>query len=126
MKEFLYMLVKSVTTAIFLLATVLAGESEAASCLTGNCHKPLTATKYLHGPIAAEMAGAKGCVACHVPAGKPCSQGKKGAFKPLVSAAKMCKICHAQGTGTQHSSKKIDCLKCHNPHGSDKNSELKR
>ena len=120
------MLVKSVTTAIFLLATVLAGESEAASCLTGNCHKPLATTKYLHGPIAAEMAGAKACVACHVPAGKPCSKGKKGTFKPLVSASKMCKICHAQGTGTQHSTKKIDCLKCHDPHGSNKNAELKR
>lgn len=125
-REFVYMLVKSVTIAIFILATVLVIESEAASCLTGDCHKSLTAKKYLHGPIAAEMAGAQGCVTCHVPAGKPCSQGKKGAFKPLSPASQMCKICHAQGTGTQHSTKKIDCLKCHDPHGSDKSSELKR
>jgi hypothetical protein len=125
-KEFVYMLVKSVTAAIFILATVLAGESEASSCLTGNCHKPLTETKYLHGPVAAELAGAKGCIACHVPAGKSCSQNKKGSFKPLEPAIKMCRLCHAQGTGTQHSSKKVDCLKCHDPHGSNKNAELKR
>ena len=120
------MLGKSVTVAIFILAIVLTGESEAASCLTGNCHKPLTATKYLHGPIAAEMAGAKGCIACHIPAGKLCSKGNKGVFRPLASGVKMCQICHSRGTGTQHSSKKINCLKCHDPHGSNKNAELKR
>ena len=120
------MLVKSVTTLIIMLATILPGESEAASCLTGDCHKFLSKTKYLHGPVAAEMAGTQGCVACHVPAGKSCSSGKKGAFKPLAPASQMCKLCHARGTGTQHSTKKIDCLKCHDPHGSDKRPELTR
>jgi len=125
-KEFANMLVKSVTIAIFLLATVLTGESQATSCLNGSCHKPLTATKHLHGPVAAEMAGAKGCVTCHVPAGTSCSTGKKGVFKPLSPAGLICKICHLRGTGTQHSVKKINCLKCHDPHGSDKNAKLTR
>lgn len=120
------MLVKSVIAAIFILATLSAGESEATSCLSGGCHKPLTATKHLHGPVAAEMAGAKGCVACHIPAGKECSVKKKGIFKPLAPATQMCSICHASGTGTQHSTKEINCLNCHDPHGSDTNTALKR
>ena len=120
------MVSKSVTTAIFILTIILAAESEAASCLGGNCHSILKAPKYLHGPVAAEQAGAPGCIACHVPAGKPCSQKSKGVFKPLAPVTKMCQMCHSRGTGTQHSVKKVDCLKCHDPHGSDKNAELKR
>ncbi|GAB4335426.1 MAG: hypothetical protein Kow0089_05130 [Desulfobulbaceae bacterium] len=109
-----------------LASIVLAGETEAASCLTGSCHRELTAKKYVHGPVAAEQAGARGCVACHVPAGRACTAQRGGAFKPLAPATRMCQTCHSRGTGTQHSIRRIDCLKCHDPHGSDKNPELKR
>ncbi|MCL7489164.1 MAG: hypothetical protein M8357_13435 [Desulfobulbaceae bacterium] len=121
------MLGKSAAVAILILTTaVLAGKSAGASCLTGTCHQSLTATKYLHGPVAAEQAGATGCVACHVPAGKTCTANSKGSFKPLAPSLTMCRLCHSRGTGTQHSSQQIDCLKCHNPHGSNKNAELQR
>ena len=117
---------KMLIVNIFLLAIFIAGESEAATCVTGSCHSDLTKTKYLHGPVAAELAGGKGCVACHVPAGKACSKGSKGVFKILAPASLVCQICHARGTGTQHSIQKIDCLKCHDPHGSNKNTALNR
>lgn len=112
---------------LFLLPVVITSlQAQAATCLTGGCHTALATKKYLHGPVAAEAMGAKGCTACHVPAGNACSQARGGTFKPLPSAAQMCQICHSRGTGTQHSVKQIDCLKCHDPHGSDKNPELKR
>lgn len=120
------LLSKMVFVAIFLLAISLNGKSSTATCLSGKCHTDITATKYLHGPVAAEKAGVNGCIACHVPAGKNCTQEKKGVFKPLPSPIEMCQICHARGTGTQHSNQKVNCLKCHDPHGSDKNAELNR
>lgn len=112
--------------ALFLLPLFFAGESEASQCLTASCHTALGETKYIHGPIAAEKAGGKGCVTCHVPNGPSCKKNKKGVYKILAPASLVCQICHTRGTGTQHSRKKIDCLKCHDPHGSNKNSSLSR
>ncbi len=106
-----------------LLWSVQAG---AATCLTGSCHQALFSYKYVHGPIAAEQAGVKGCVACHVPAGKKCTPDKAGSFKPMAPPDKMCKLCHSRGNGSQHTAKKINCLKCHDPHGSDSGTDLKR
>ena len=111
---------------LFFLAIFFTGEAEASKCFTGNCHADLGKTKYLHGPIAAEKAGAQGCITCHVPAGKPCTKKGKGVYKILAPASLVCQICHTRGTGTQHSMKKIDCLKCHDPHGSDKSAALNR
>lgn len=118
--------IKLLVTPLFLLALFFASDTEASNCLTGDCHTNLGSTKYLHGPVAAEKAGAKGCVTCHVPDGKPCTKKGKGVYKILAPASLVCQICHTRGTGTQHSRKKIDCLKCHDPHGSDKSSSLKR
>lgn len=117
---------KMFTAALVALAMLTAGQAGAATCLTGNCHTSLTKTRFIHGPVAAEQAGARGCVACHVPAGKSCTPNRKGSFKPMAPPAKMCQLCHSRGTGTQHSAKNINCLKCHDPHGSDKNASLNR
>ena len=117
---------RSVLFCIILLAIVPALPVQAATCLSGGCHQQIVASKYLHGPIAAEQSGKKGCVACHVPTGRQCAANKAGTFKPLTPSVKMCQLCHAKGTGTQHSVKKIDCLKCHDPHGSDHGIDLQR
>lgn len=118
--------VKPAAALLLLLASLPAASHAAASCLAGNCHKPLTETKYLHGPVAAELAGARGCETCHIPAGQPCAADAKGTFKSLPEAAQMCSLCHDRGTGTQHSTESINCLQCHNPHGSDKTPTLQR
>lgn len=120
------MCLKLFFSAVFMSTLLCNVQAGAATCLTGGCHQALTSQKYVHGPIAAEQAGAKGCVACHIPAGKKCTQAKAGSFKPLAQPDKMCRICHSRGNGSQHSAKKINCLKCHDPHGSDKGPELKR
>lgn len=117
---------RSLVATLLFLTLFLIGDSEAAQCLNGSCHANLVKSKYLHGPVAAELAGAKGCVACHIPAGRICSKGKKGAFKPMLKSVRMCQVCHTSGTGTQHSNQNLDCLRCHDPHGSNKSSSLNR
>ncbi|RJX24566.1 MAG: hypothetical protein C4563_00145 [Desulfobulbus sp.] len=117
---------KSLALVLTLLAIVAASPARAASCLAGGCHQDIAGRKYLHGPIAAEQMSGNGCAVCHVPAGKPCAPGKAGIFRPLEDPVRMCQRCHSRGTGTQHTSKKINCLKCHAPHGSDTSPDLQR
>ncbi|MEN8143174.1 MAG: cytochrome c3 family protein [Thermodesulfobacteriota bacterium] len=100
---------------------VVAGADAAPGmgCLTGDCHQQLTATEYVHGPVAAEMAGVKACEMCHVPTAVKCSSRRGGKFS--YKSKELCTICHNKGTGSQHSEEEIEvkCLKCHDPHGSE-------
>lgn len=107
------------TFLVILLGLTGRGEAAGSGCLSGGCHQSLTKTRYLHGPVAAEMAGAKACVMCHLPAGPACTATTKGSFKLKTKA--LCQTCHTKGTGTQHSQAEIEskCLKCHAPHGSE-------
>ena len=117
---------KRLLSSIILLAVGQALPVLAASCLSGGCHQAISAGKYLHGPIAAEQSGNTGCVTCHIPAGRACAPGQAGSFQPLADSVRMCQACHARGTGTQHSLKQIDCLKCHDPHSSNRGPDLLR
>lgn len=86
----------------------------------------MTKITYMHGPVAAEMAGAKACIMCHVPAGTACSATAKGIFK--LKGKDICQGCHAKGNGTQHSQAEVEskCLKCHAPHGSETSRQFLR
>jgi len=116
---------------VLVLACVLGGffwggRAMAQECLSGSCHQALTKAKYIHGPVAAEMAGSKACVICHEPAGAKCTPTKGGVFK-LKSKA-LCLTCHDKGTGSQHSQGLVEskCLSCHDPHGSETSPQLLR
>lgn len=111
---------------VFMSAVIAASQLQAATCLTGGCHEAFTSRKYVHGPIAAEHAGTMGCVRCHIPADKSCSENEAGAFKMLAPPNTMCQSCHSKGSSTQHSAKEIDCLTCHDPHGSDTSPVFER
>lgn len=104
-----------VTLIIF---NVVIDEAVAQGCMNGGCHQELVKVKYMHGPVAAEMAGVNGCKMCHIPTGAKCSAGRGGSYKIKVKG--LCVTCHAKGAGTQHSAKEIEskCLNCHSPHGS--------
>jgi hypothetical protein len=117
---------KLLLTTVFLSAALGTVQLQARTCLTGDCHQALTSKKYIHGPIAAESAGALGCETCHIPAGKECSKSEAGEFRPLAPPITMCQICHAKGNDTLHSAKEMDCLKCHDPHGSDTSPVFER
>ncbi|MDY0350670.1 MAG: hypothetical protein RBR09_05385 [Desulfobulbaceae bacterium] len=117
---------KAVLASLFLVLVFPAGPGEAATCLTGDCHRGVAAGKYLHGPVAAEQIGGRGCVACHVPDGEACSADKGGIFKPLPAAVEMCRFCHSRGAASTHSAENSECLGCHDPHGSDSGPELLR
>jgi len=117
---------KLVFATVFTCTLPFTVQAGAATCLTSGCHQALTAQKYVHGPIAAEQAGGKGCTACHIPAGKKCSRTQAGSFKPLAEPEKMCQVCHSRENGTQHSAEKTNCLECHDPHCSDTGPDRKR
>ncbi len=103
-----------------------ASDAQAKGCMAGGCHQKLANVKYMHGPVAAEMAGVKACEICHIPVGIKCSLKKAGKFK--LNRKKLCQTCHVKGTGSQHSSGDIaaKCLKCHSPHGSDSSPQMLR
>lgn len=82
--------------------------------------------RYLHGPVAAEMAGAKGCIACHHPNGKPCTTSRGGAFSCNENEKEMCLLCHGEEAATEHTATEKGCLHCHDPHGSTKSANLLR
>ena len=109
-----------------LFAMVGRGEAASSLCLNGACHQALTKPKYLHGPVAAELAGAKACVMCHLAAGPACTATSKGSFK--LKGKDICLTCHTKGAGTQHSQGQIEskCLKCHAPHGSETSRQFLR
>lgn len=109
-------------------AALVAGSprAQAAGCAAGECHKKLVSAKFLHGPVAAEEAGAEGCVSCHVPAGRPCAPGTAGAFSLKTKKERLCFLCHDRGTATQHTKTRTDCLACHNPHASESSKNLLR
>lgn len=98
----------------------------AGTCITGTCHASIVSANFLHGPVAAEEAGAEGCVSCHVPAGAACSSAKAGSFKFKTEQDRLCLLCHERGTGTQHTRTRVKCLSCHAPHGSDSSANLMR
>jgi predicted CXXCH cytochrome family protein len=98
----------------------------AEGCLNASCHQELTQVRYLHGPVAAELAGVDGCVMCHVPSGSSCTATRAGKF--TIKQKDICFICHEKGAGTQHTESEVEskCLYCHVPHGSDLSPQMLR
>lgn len=117
---------KLLITTACLTAVLGSAQLQASTCLTGGCHEKITSHKYIHGPIAAEQAGVMGCIACHVPADKECTATTAGTFKPMAASSTMCQTCHTKGNDTLHAAEEIDCLKCHDPHGSDTSPVFER
>jgi len=120
----------SIATAFLLTAlSVLAlgpGTAAAGTCISGGCHKEIVGAKFLHGPVAAEEAGAEGCASCHVPAGAPCTPSKPGQYAMKTKEDRLCLLCHERGTGTQHTRTRAACLSCHSPHGSEDSYKMMR
>jgi len=115
---------------LFLVSAIsgLRGVSFSAGqgCLNGDCHREMIRARYLHGPVAAEMAGAKGCEICHRPIGDKCTPTKGGSFQTAVK--NICTTCHGKGTGSQHTQAAVEsrCIECHDPHGSETSPQLLR
>jgi predicted CXXCH cytochrome family protein len=119
---------KNVKGALLCAAMVfsLAGTAFSGTCIEGGCHSDKVNYKYLHGPIATEEAGGKGCVSCHVPKGAACSASEGGVFELVASKDGLCFYCHEKDTGTEHSARTTGCLYCHSPHGSNTDPKLVR
>ena len=113
-------------TVFFVISSVTVADVVAKGCMDGGCHQELTKVKYMHGPVAAEMAGVNGCKMCHLSSGAKCSASRAGSYK--IKTKGLCVTCHAKGAGTQHSAKEIEskCLNCHNPHGSNVSPQMLR
>ncbi len=112
---------------IILAAWVLGPLSASGgTCVTGGCHKDILASKFLHGPVAAEEAGAEGCASCHVPSGAPCTATRAGQYAFKTKEDRLCLLCHDRGTGSQHTRSRAGCLTCHAPHGSEESYKMMR
>ena len=84
---------------------VFAGQG----CVTAKCHAGMMGFKFVHGPVAVQD-----CLLCH---------RKTGEHKFVLAAqgAALCYICHdrmPRGHGEA-------CTACHDPHGSDREFQLK-
>ncbi len=108
------------------LAVAAALPALAGTCIAGTCHASIVSQKFLHGPVAAEGAGAEGCVTCHIPAGAKCSAATAGTYKFKTKPERLCLMCHERGTGTQHTRAGSRCLSCHSPHGAESGTNLMR
>ena len=82
--------------------------AKAPSCLTEKCHKPMLDKKFVHGPVAVED-----CQFCHVKVGEH-------KFKLAAKGEALCYVCHEKGHN-----KGVNCLGCHDPHGTDREFQLK-
>ena len=115
----------SVACAVALLLG-FAALSYAGSCIDGGCHEDKVDYKYLHGPLAAEEVVGNGCVQCHLPDGKDCTEDEPGSYKFMVPKEAMCVGCHEKSESPEHVARKKGCLACHSPHGSDTSPYLLR
>lgn len=100
-----------ILTALMLclaLAPMPAGSETSGGCVTGACHKGMLQHKFVHGPTAVEQ-----CELCHMPTGKH-------AFRLAGAGQELCYICHERGKA-----KNVNCIKCHDPHGTDLEFQLK-
>jgi len=111
---------------VIILISLTTSQAFAGTCFDKSCHISLTKPKHIHGPIAAEMAGSPGCIACHRPAGSICSKRKTGAFIFTKDDKEMCLLCHGKVNATEHTNNQKTCLNCHDPHGSDESVYMLR
>ncbi|MBU0946166.1 MAG: hypothetical protein KJ804_17105 [Proteobacteria bacterium] len=113
-----YLLFPAALIFLGALSLLVPAAAMAKGCLNGSCHQNLIQVQYVHGPVAAEMAGADGCVMCHLPNGPACTITLAGKF--TLKEKDICLTCHEKGVGTQHTESEVEskCLTCHVPHGS--------
>lgn len=100
--------------------------AEAKSCIDGSCHAAQVQFKFLHGPLAIEQSGNSGCASCHKSAGKVCTPKSAGVFVLTEEKDKLCTHCHEKSESPKHVARVSDCVKCHNPHGSNSGITLLR
>lgn len=112
---------KVLPVALFLVG--LAVPSLASNCVTGSCHAKQVGYKFLHGPVAQEQLTGTGCESCHMPTAKACTATAKGVFKFADEKDKLCTMCHEKSDSPDHVGRVNNCIKCHVPHGSDKNGK---
>jgi len=88
------------------------------SCVSSECHSPITEHKYLHGPLKVGQ-----CTVCHAPL--PGSDHKFGILK---SEEDMCTTCHRPvdtETFLHEPVAEGSCMECHDPHGSASRSQIR-
>ena len=101
---------KAWAAAMALAVAVLMqpGPATGASCLTDKCHGQMLGKKFVHGPVAVED-----CHFCHI-------KTAEHKFKLAATGENLCYICHERGHN-----KGVNCLSCHDPHGTDREFQLK-
>lgn len=92
----------------------------AQTCIAGGCHQALVETRNSHQPAAAGD-----CLFCHRQKSAEHAQDSDTSFHLTFSGNRLCQQCHEDAAAVHASVAGIECLSCHDPHGSDAPSLLK-
>jgi predicted CXXCH cytochrome family protein len=101
--------------AVFIAAAMFAALVYAApvaakdACITDKCHAVMLEHKFVHGPVAVQD-----CAYCHVGTGGH-------SFRLAAKGAELCYVCH-DAMPPSHGDV---CTSCHDPHGSEREYQLK-
>lgn len=94
--------------AVFMSQAPTSASSDTSGCITGACHKGMLQPRFVHGPVAIQL-----CELCHKRTGEH-------AFGLEAAGEELCYLCHERGKAEN-----VNCIKCHDPHGSDLEFQLK-
>jgi len=100
----------AVLVATFAAIASASSASAKDSCITDKCHAGMLDHKFVHGPVAVQD-----CTYCHAKTGEH-------AFKLAAKGAALCYICHDEMPASHGDV----CTKCHDPHGSEREYQLKK
>ncbi len=84
--------------------------------ICSKCHDAKGTKEFVHGPVAAGS-----CSPCHDP------HGSRFAYFQVATGKDLCLVCHSQNLSKKHIEERqnSDCVKCQDPHSSDKNYHLR-
>lgn len=99
------LLIAAATSAAF-APSAHSGQKDA--CIKGGCHQDMLKPKFVHGPVAVQD-----CHFCH-------RQTGDHKFALVAKVPELCYLCHEQGKN-----RLAGCGKCHDPHGTDVEFQLK-
>ena len=120
LRPVLILLFGCISLAVIAFAQQQKHSDPSKSCVSGQCHAKVVKHTYLHGPLLIGQ-----CTVCHLPL-----PGTDHKFKLAATEETLCSTCHkhvATKGYIQHDPvAKGKCLGCHDAHGSEQKSQVRK